>query len=43
MRRLIRFRGPSRGLALVRTRAWILSQRDWTSLPRELLTDAFTE
>lgn len=36
-------RPGSRGLGLERTRAWILGQRDWTSLQRELLTDAFTE
>lgn len=36
-------RPGSRGLGLERTRAWILGQRDWTPLQRELLTDAFTE
>lgn len=36
-------RPGSRGLGLERTRAWILNQRDWTPLQRELLTDAFTE
>lgn len=36
-------RPGSRGLGLERTRVWILGQRDWTSLQRELLTDAFTE
>lgn len=36
-------RPGSRGLGLERTRDWILAQRDWTPLQRELLTDAFTE
>ena len=36
-------RPGSRGLGLERTHAWILGQRDWTPLQRELLTDAFTE
>jgi transposase len=36
-------RTGSRGLGLERTRAWILGQRDWTPLQRELLTDAFAE
>lgn len=36
-------RPGSRGLGLERTRAWILGQRDWTSLQRELLSDAFAE
>jgi len=33
----------SRGLGLPRTRTWILGQRDWTCLQRELLADAFAE
>jgi transposase len=36
-------RPGSRGLGLGRTRAWILGQRDWTPLQRELLAAAFDE
>jgi len=36
-------RTGSRGLGIERTRAWILGQRDWTALQRELLNDAFAE
>ena len=31
----------SRGLHLERTRTWVLAQRDWSALQRELLTDYF--
>jgi transposase len=33
----------SRGLHLERTRTWILAQRTWTALERELLKDYFTQ
>jgi transposase len=32
-----------RGLGLERTRNWVMSQREWTPLQRELLKDAFAE
>ena len=36
-------RPGKRGLGLQKTRDWIVSQRDWTPLQRELLEDAFTD